>query len=404
MAARRAAAWRRWLRRTGQAGGTTGAAPGARANLRRQVVDLYRHGILPALLSVFCAVGLVVVLWPVSSLPVLMAWVSMQLLLAAGRLRLVGRFRLQRVSDDHLWRWRNHYVRAALTTGLLWGGGSVLLVMNVPVVQQLLAWVVLSAAVLVEFPALARLGRPFFGLLVAALAAPLALMLFGSPSLPGAVGALLLLAFASALAGMELYRTYRDGLQLEAELARLARLDQLTGLANRRCFDEILAGEWQRAQRHGWELALVVFDVDEFKPYNDQFGHPAGDSCLRRLAHAAREVVHRHGDLVARLGGEEFAVVLPQTPVGGAAAVADTLRQAVENLKLPHALDAGREVVTISIGVASLRPTAEQRIEDLIEAADQALYAAKRAGRNRVVAAPADGGTDGLPTREQVPA
>jgi two-component system chemotaxis family response regulator WspR len=185
---------------------------------------------------------------------------------------------------------------------------------------------------------------------------------------------------------MELCRTYRDGLQLEVELARLARLDQLTGLANRRCFDEILAGEWQRAQRHGWELALVVFDVDEFKPYNDQFGHPAGDSCLRRLANAAREVVHRHGDLVARLGGEEFAVVLPQTPVGGAAAVA------------------GREVVTISIGVASLRPNAEQRIEDLIEAADQALYAAKRAGRNRVVAAPADGGADVLPTRVQVPA
>lgn len=97
-------------------------------------------------------------------------------------------------------------------------------------------------------------------------------------------------------------------------------------------------------------------------------------------------------------------MVLPQTPVGGAAAVADTLRQAVENLKLPLALDAGREVVTISAGVASLRPNAEQRIEDLIEAADQALYAAKRAGRNRVVAAPADGGADVLPTRVQVPA
>lgn len=404
MAARRAAAWRRWLRRTGQAGGTTGAAPGARANLRRQVVDLYRHGILPALLSVFCAVGLVLVLWPVPSAPALMAWLSMQLLLAAGRLRLVGRFGRRRVSDDHLWRWRSYYVRAALTTGLLWGGGSVLLVMNAPVVQQLLAWVVLSAAVLVEFPALARLGRPFSGLLVAALAAPLGLMLFGSPALPGAAGALLLLAFASALAGMELWRTYRDGLQLEVEFARLARLDPLTGLANRRCFDETLSGEWQRAQRHGGELALVVFDVDEFKPYNDHFGHPAGDGCLRRLANAAREVVHRHGDLVARLGGEEFAVVLPQTPVGGAAAVADTLRQAVENLRLPHAPEAGREVVTISAGVASLRPNAELRIEDLIEAADRGLYAAKRAGRNRVLAAQVDGGAEVPPTRAQVPA
>ena len=404
MTQRRAAARRRRPWRAGQAGVRSGAAPGARANLRRQVVDLYRHGILPALLSVSCALGLVLVLWPVLSMPVLTAWLSMQLLLAAGRLRLVGRFRRQRVGDDCLWRWRNRYVGAALTTGLLWGGGSVLLVMNAPVVQQLLAWVVLSAAVLVEFPALARLGRPFSGLLVAALASPLGLMLFGSPSLPGAAGALLLLAFASALAGMELCRTYRDGLQLEVELARLARLDQLTGLANRRCFDETLAGEWQRAQRHGGELALVVFDVDEFKPYNDHFGHPAGDSCLRRLAGAAREVVHRHGDRVARLGGEEFAVVLPQTPIGGAAAVADTLRQAVENLKLPHAPDAGREVVTISAGVASLRPGVERRVEDLVEAADQALYAAKRAGRNRVVVAPADRGADLRPTRVQVPA
>ncbi len=365
-----------------------GAAPGARANLRRQVVDLYRRGTLPALLSVSCAIGLMGVLWPVLSAPVLTAWLSMQLLIAVGRLRLVGRFNRHRVSDDRLWRWRNYYASAALTTGLVWGGGSVLLVMNAPAVQQVLTWVVLSAAVLVEFPALARLGRPFFGLLVAALAAPLGLMLFGSPPLPDAAAALLLLAFASALAGMELRRTYVDGLQLEVEFARLARLDQLTGLANRRCFDETLAGEWQRVQRHGGELALVVFDVDEFKPYNDHFGHPGGDSCLRRLAAAAREVVHRHGDLVARLGGEEFAVVLPQTPASGAAAVADTLRQAVENLKLPHAPGAGREMVTISAGVASVRPSGERRVEDLVEAADRALYAAKRAGRNRVVTAP----------------
>ncbi|GAB4357108.1 MAG: hypothetical protein Kow0073_14900 [Immundisolibacter sp.] len=404
MAPRRTTARQLWPWRAGPAGVARGEAPGARTNLRRQVVDLYRHGRLPALLSVSCGLGLVLVLWPVLSMPILTAWLLMHLLLAAGRLRLVGRFRRQRVADDHLWRWRNRYVGVVLATGLLWGGGSVLLVMNAPVVQQLLAWVVLSAAVLVEFPALARLGRPFFGLLVAALASPLGLMLLGTPPLPAGAGALLLLALASALAGMQLCGTYRDGLQLELSLARLARLDQLTGLANRRCFDEVLAGEWRRAERYGGDLALVMFDVDEFKLYNDHFGHPAGDACLRRLAHVVRTVVHRQSDRVARLGGEEFAVVLPQTRMGGALAVAETLRQAVENLKLPHAPGAAREVVTISAGVASLRPGVERRIEDLIEAADQALYAAKRAGRNRVVAAPADGAADLQTRREPVSA
>jgi diguanylate cyclase (GGDEF)-like protein len=213
-------------------------------------------------------------------------------------------------------------------------------------------------------------------------------MLLCPQPLPGGAGALLLLACSSVLAGLDLHRTYVDGVQMQMEFARLARFDQLTGLANRRHFDETLAGEWQRALRLRGEMALVIFDVDEFKPYNDHYGHPGGDACLRRLAAVARELVHRHGDLVVRLGGEEFGVLLPLTPASGACAVADMLRQAVENLRLPHAPGTSHPIVTISAGVASMRPHSGCRPEDLMQAADAALYQAKRAGRNCVMTAP----------------
>lgn len=365
-----------------------GQGAGRVGYLRRQVVDLYRGGTVPALLSLLCACGLVAVLWKTLSTPAVVLWLLVHALIVAGRLWLVVRFKCQRVSDGLLWQWRGYYVNAALVTGLAWGVGSVLLVAQASHVQQVLAWVVLGAAVLVEFPALARLGRAFVWLLFAALLAPLALALLGPQPLPAAAGALLLLACSSALAGLDLRRTYIDGLQMQMEFARLARFDQLTGLANRRHFDETLAGEWQRALRLRGEVALLIFDVDEFKRYNDHYGHPGGDGCLRRLAAAAREVVHRHGDLVVRLGGEEFGVLLPLTPANGASAVADMLRQAVENLKLPHAPGACHPVVTISAGVASLRPDSGCRPEDLMQAADAALYQAKHAGRNCVMTAP----------------
>jgi len=356
---------------------------------RRLLVDLYRRGAVPPLLSLLCACGLLGLIWPSLSWQAAGVWLTVHGLISVGRLMLVWRFNRERVVEARLAQWRGYYVNAALVAGLAWGIGSVLLVAAASHVQQLLTWVVLCAAVLVEFAALARLGRAFAWLLIAALVGPLALSLLGPQPLPAAAGGLLLLALSSALAGAQLHRTYIDGLQLQLEFARLARFDQLTGLANRRHFDETLAGEWQRALRLRSEVALVIFDVDEFKRYNDHYGHPGGDACLRRLASAARELVHRHGDLVVRLGGEEFGVLLPLTPASGASAVADLLRQAIEGLRLPHAPGATHPVVTISAGVVSLRPDSGVHPEELVKAADAALYQAKGAGRNCVITAPA---------------
>jgi diguanylate cyclase (GGDEF)-like protein/PAS domain S-box-containing protein len=170
-------------------------------------------------------------------------------------------------------------------------------------------------------------------------------------------------------------------------LRALAGEDGLTGLANRRAFDDALAGEYWRAKREKKSLALVMIDVDWFKAFNDRYGHLAGDDCLRRVAGVLSSALQRPGDLAARYGGEEFAALLPDTDEDGAARVAERIRAAVAGLAIKH--DAGaRNFLTISAGVAGLNEIERQsEAEALVRAADQALYCAKRDGRDAVVRA-----------------
>jgi two-component system chemotaxis family response regulator WspR len=167
------------------------------------------------------------------------------------------------------------------------------------------------------------------------------------------------------------------------ELRRLAALDGLTGIANRRRFDEALQAEWQRGRRNGSPLALLLCDVDHFKLYNDHLGHPAGDLCLKKTAAVLTGQLKRPADLAARYGGEEFALLLPNTDLAGALRVGEACRAGLERLALPHP-GAPRGVVTMSMGVACIVPGDDDTLEDLIARADAALYEAKREGRNRV--------------------
>jgi diguanylate cyclase (GGDEF)-like protein len=167
------------------------------------------------------------------------------------------------------------------------------------------------------------------------------------------------------------------------ELTRLSASDGLTGIANRRYFDEHIAREWRRARRSASSVSLMMCDVDHFKLFNDTYGHQAGDECLRRVAGAIATSLERGSDMAARYGGEEFVVVLSETTIGGALIVAEKIRHAIHALQIPHSASSfGR--VTLSIGIAARVPEVDDASDTLIAAADQALYQAKHNGRDRV--------------------
>ncbi len=181
------------------------------------------------------------------------------------------------------------------------------------------------------------------------------------------------------------------------ELRQLARVDALTEVANRRWFDETLEREWLRGMRPADPISVLICDIDHFKLFNDRYGHPAGDACLRAVAKALQAGCHRPADLLARYGGEEFVLLLPKTPRAGAAYLAHRMLEAIETLALPHATSPTCRHLTLSIGVSSFDPESAQWVQpsvlgragvhaqcsaaDLVRSADQALYRAKQNGR-----------------------
>jgi diguanylate cyclase (GGDEF)-like protein len=167
-------------------------------------------------------------------------------------------------------------------------------------------------------------------------------------------------------------------------IERLGLVDPLTDIPNRRCFNERLSIEWRRAVRDSQPISFMMMDVDKFKTYNDTYGHPQGDVLLKTIAGIFSAAVHRPGDLAARLGGEEFGILLPETDLAGALQIAEDIRSKVEAVRVPTVDGKTKTRTTISIGVASLIPTKESASEDLISKADELLYKAKESGRNKV--------------------
>jgi diguanylate cyclase (GGDEF)-like protein len=175
---------------------------------------------------------------------------------------------------------------------------------------------------------------------------------------------------------LELKR-YRDLLE------DLSNIDGLTGIANRRRFDAVLAHEWSRSIRARAQLSLILIDIDHFKEYNDLYGHAAGDSCIKKIAQALRRGLLRTTDLAARYGGDEFACILPETDAPGAEKVARMLHKSVERLKIRHVHQAAGGMVSVSMGIATAKPSAGTQMLTLIEAADGRLYDAKNEGRDQ---------------------
>jgi len=181
-----------------------------------------------------------------------------------------------------------------------------------------------------------------------------------------------------------LEKSQRELAEANKILQKLSSLDGLTGIPNRRRFDEMLKAEWQRAIRHSTSISLIMLDIDFFKLYNDSYGHQGGDECLKRVAKSLEDSARRESDLVARYGGEEFAVILPETAAKGAYEVAEAMRANIELENIPHASSKVSDHVTISVGVATWVPERGSTPEEIISVADQALYKAKESGRNQV--------------------
>jgi diguanylate cyclase (GGDEF)-like protein len=195
-------------------------------------------------------------------------------------------------------------------------------------------------------------------------------------------------SFLGLIISLLLDKTIRDNQRIRAatqELERLANLDGLTQIANRRTFEAHLQQEWARAMRDKNSLTLILCDVDHFRAYNETYGHQAGDDCLRQLALVLDRTAKRPGDLAARYGGEEFAIVLPNTNRSGGVVVAQSIQESVSHLPLPQPQPDHATPISVSLGVATVVPSQELSSAMLIELSDRALYLAKERGRNQIV-------------------
>ena len=195
-------------------------------------------------------------------------------------------------------------------------------------------------------------------------------------------------AYITQLERDEAFRALEESREKLAEanlaLQKLSSLDGLTGIANRRNFDETLQKEWNRSIRGEKSIGLIMLDIDFFKLYNDHYGHQGGDDCLKRVAKGLESAIHRETDLLARYGGEEFSTVLPDTDLNGAIKVAEEMRLTIKDLRIEHAKSKVTDIVSISFGVSAVTPLQGMNQEVLIAAADQALYKAKEGGRDMV--------------------
>jgi diguanylate cyclase (GGDEF)-like protein len=331
----------------------------------------------------------------------IIVWDLMVLAIVISRIVLYARFRNVREQPFAGERWGKAYLLLALISGVIWGASAFLIFpAGNPSLIALFVLVIasLSAATTVSHSAL-RLGPT-------AWAAPAMLLYAVRCYLEGfesyTIGLLIIVylftilnysfkhnsTIASAVSlkfeNLELLEELRKANDI---LRYASAIDGLTGLANRRQFDEIIGREWRRAMREQRSLSLLMLDIDHFKAYNDNYGHQEGDDCLKKVAAVIAESAKRPYDLAARYGGEEFMAVLPDTDLQRAVEIAEKLRIAVELLGVPHAYSSAANVVTISVGAASLVPERGLDPSHVIKLVDTALYAAKRDGRNRVRAA-----------------
>ena len=374
-------------------GDLTAAVSHARAVASAQLEQAFRQ--LPISLLAGLANGLLLtyIFWDVMERSTLRIWLTVLVCVTAARYAVLVSYRRASNGSNGEQRWRLLSVLGGCAAGIVWGAAGFFLFHPVSLPYQTLLAFVLGGMVAGGIPLLSFLGAAYPCFMIP-IVLPISYRMFAVGDAVHTVMGLMILVFGVAMlaAATQLSRFFRAMVDLRLQLSssretsqaleRMLRIDALTGIANRRLFDEMLDREWRRAKRDGSVLSVITADIDRFKAYNDQYGHPAGDDCLRAVAQAMSGVLHRPGDVAARIGGEEFAILLPDTPIEGAARVAELIRQSVLELGLAHAATV-TGVVTVSLGLASTAQFGTATSTDLMHASDKALYQAKRQGRNR---------------------
>lgn len=368
-----------------------------------QIRQLYRLGPTVQLLGIVSALVVVSIFWRIIDPHILLAWFCSLLLLTTLRIHSIRRFlRTSPAEPEIIRHWGRRYVVGALLSGLAWAALGAMYRPDWPLAAQISLFAIFLGVTAgacnadsSHFPAF-----PAFYL-------PPIIMLASRALLHSNGGffqlGLVLLIYPLLLyfSGLQFYNRLATALEMRFENERLVRelgesnrklkyladIDELTGIANRRAMDRCLQAECNRHRRNRQTLSLLFIDVDYFKQYNDTYGHDGGDQCLIQVADLLRSHAQRAGEMVARFGGEEFAVILPETSAEQALQIAEAIRQDVELLAIPHASSQIAAVLTVSIGVCTRIPTEDEALEKLRQAADKALYQAKNAGRNRIVKA-----------------
>lgn len=364
-----------------------------------QIVQSFRQ--LPISLIANLANGFILaaVLWGAVPTPVLLSWSGLLVAVTGVRflsLRAFGNASPR--SEPDLAVWTKYFVAGACAAGVVWGLSGILLFHPSSFPHQVVLAFVLGGMVAGAVPLLSSV-RHAYGCFAIPVVVPIGIRMMWAGDRVHLVMGLLMVIFGLTMlaTSTQVHRLFRDSEKLRRELFSssevaqaleyLVRLDSLTGILNRRLFEEELGKEWARAKRDHAPLALITADIDHFKEYNDHYGHPAGDLCLVDVAQTLYHALSRPGDVTARIGGEEFAILLPQTDLSGAIAVAEQLRERILALDLPHEASPVARQVTLSFGVSSSELASVASPAELIRTSDIALYEAKRCGRNQIVAA-----------------
>jgi diguanylate cyclase (GGDEF)-like protein len=364
-----------------------------------QIAQSFRQ--LPISLIVNLANGLilVVVLWDAVPASNLLTWSGLLIAVTGGRFLTLRAFRntSPNTESDHA-VWVKYFVAGACAAGVVWGLSGILLFHPSSFPHQIVLAFVLGGMVAGAVPLLSSVDRAYWCFAIPVVV-PIAIRMMWVGDRIHLIMGLMMTIFGLAMlaTSAQVHRLFRDSerlrrelfssIEVERALEYLVRLDSLTGIPNRRLFEEELGKEWARAKRDQEPLALITADIDHFKDYNDHYGHPAGDLCLVEVAQAMYHALSRPGDVAARIGGEEFAILLPQTDLDGAISVAEQIRERVLALNLPHEASPVARQVTLSFGVSSSDLASGPSPAELIRTSDIALYEAKRCGRNRIVPA-----------------